>query len=62
MGSSFNPIMVEEPNTSNCAVFIDELVSLLNCGIERMGVKVCVILECLIRAISKSDVPSYKFF
>ena len=42
MGSSFTPMMAEEANISNCTVFIDELVSLLSCDNERMGVKVCI--------------------
>jgi len=35
-------MMAEEANISNCTVFIDELVSLLSCDNERMGVKVCI--------------------
>ena len=32
----------EESNVSNCSLFIDDLVSLLTCVNERVGVKVCV--------------------
>ena len=39
MGSYCN---TEESNVSNCSLFIDDLVSLLTCVNERVGVKVCV--------------------